>query len=212
LTATKRTCESAREMQEREKHGRHRCAAQFLALALAFIATGCGGSLYKVKPKIDAPVTNGKESSAGGFTVRAVPLLTDEESQELFEANLPLAGLLPVRVEMTNESGAQLLFKHVRFRLRDSDGREWKVRSAKDVVARILKSDQVYAYNPNSRKKFEQDLGAHAFDLKSPLDAGRGRRGLIFFQAPKKEEVSSPRKLVLTIEGLPQPVEIELTH
>lgn len=210
LTVTKRTCESAREMKEREKYGRHRCAAQFLALAVAFVITGCGGSLYKVKPKIDTPVTNGKEASAGGLTVRAVPLLTDEESQELFEANLPLAGLLPVRVEMTNENGAQLLFKHVRFRLRDADGREWKVRSPKEVVSRILNSDQVYLYNPNSRKKFEEELGAHAFDLKAPLDAGSQRRGLIFFQSPKREQVASPRKLVLMIEGLPQPVEVAI--
>ena len=144
--------------------------------------------------------------------MRAVPLLTDEESQELFEANLPLAGLLPVRVEMTNESGAQILFKHVRFRLHDADGREWKVRSPKEVVGRVLKSDQIYAYNPNSRKEFEKELGEHAFDMKAPLDAGGGRRGLIFFQTPKKEEVASPRKLVLTVEGLPQPVEIGLIH
>jgi hypothetical protein len=202
--------DQAREMLVGAEYRQFHSAAWCLALALAFIMAGCGGSLYKVKPKIDAPVTNAKESSAGGFTVRAVPLLTDEESQELFEANLPLAGLLPVRVEMTNESGAQLLFKHVRFRLRDADGREWKVRSAKDVVARILKSDQVYAYNPNSRKKFEQELGAHAFDLKAPMNAGGERRGLIFFQAPKKEEVASPRGLVLTIEGLPQPVELRI--
>ena len=201
-----------REMRTGVKDRQQRCAAWCLAIALFFVMSGCGGSLYKVKPKIDAPVTNGKESSAGGFTVRAVPLLTDEESQELFEANLPLAGLLPVRVEMTNESGAQILFKHVRFRLHDADGREWKMRSPKQVVARILSSDQVYLYNPNSRKEFEDELGAHAFDLKSPLDAGRGRRGLIFFQTPKKEEVASPRKLVLTIEELPQPVEIGLTH
>jgi hypothetical protein len=198
-------------MQAREKHARHRRAAWCVMLALAFIIAGCG-SLYKVKPKIDAPITNGTEARAGGFTVRAVPLLTDEESQELFEANLPLAGLLPVRVEMMNGSGAQLLFKHVRFHLRDADGREWKVRSTKDVVGRVLKSDQVYAYNPNSRKEFERELGAHAFDLKAPLDAGTERRGLIFFQSPKKEQVASPHGLVLTIEGLPQPVKIGLTH
>lgn len=169
---------------------------------------GCASSLYKVKPRVEAPVTGGREGSAGGFHVRAVPLLTDEESQELFEANLPLAGLLPVRFEMSNESGAPLSFKRVRFRLRDGDGREWKPRSPKEVVSRIMDSDQVYAYNPNSRKEFEKELGEHAFDVVSPLEAGGARRGLIFFQTPKKEQVASPRGLVLTIEGLPQPVEV----
>jgi hypothetical protein len=191
-----------------EKYKLRRHARRWTTLVLIVITAGCGGSLYKVKPKIDAPVTGVKDASAGGFNVRAVPLLTDEESQELFEANLPLGGLLPVRLEMSNESGAPLSFKRVRFRLRDGDGREWKLRSPKQVVSRILKSDQVYLYNPNSRKKFEQELGQHAFDIQTPLDTAKQRRGLIFFQTPKKEQIASPRGLVLTIEGLPQPVEV----
>ena len=178
------------------------------ALALALLAAACGGSLYKVKPKIDAPVADGRGASAAGFTIRAVPLLTDEESQDLFEANLPLAGLLPVRVEIANESGAPLSFKGVRFRLRDEAGREWKRRTPKQAVSRILESDQVYLYNPNSRRSFEEAVSAHAFDLETPLAEAAPRRGLIFFQTPKKEQLNGPRGLVLTVEGLPQPVEV----
>lgn len=195
-------------MRKIEKHRRHGCAACWMALVLILIMAGCGGSLYKVKPKVDAPVTGGKDASAGGLNVRAVPLLTDEESQELFQANLPLGGLLPVRLEINNESGAPLSFKRVRFRLRDSDGREWKLRSPKQVVSRVLDSDQVYLYNPNSRQRFEEALGEHAFDTATPLDTAKQRRGLIFFQTPKKAQVASPRGLVLTIEGLPQPIEV----
>jgi hypothetical protein len=190
------------------EHNRRRGAAWWTTLALIFVTASCGGSLYKVKPKVDAPVTGGREGGAGGFHVRAVPLVTDEESQELFEANLPLGGLLPVRLEMSNESGAPLSFKRVRFHLRDVDGREWKLRSPKQVVSRILESDQIYAYNPNSRKGFEKALGEHAFETITPLEAGKERRGIIFFQTPKKEQINSPRGLVLTIEGLPQPIEV----
>ena len=179
-----------------------------MLLGLVLFAAGCGGSLYKVKPKLDAPVTGGREASAGGFHVRAVPLLTDEESQELFQANLPLGGLLPVRLEISNESGAPISFKHVRLRLGDGEGKEWKLRSPKQAVSRIMTADEIYLYNPNSRKKFEEAVTEHAFDLGTPLEAGRQRRGLIFFQTPKKESVASPRGLVLTIEGLPQPVEV----
>lgn len=184
------------------------CAAWWMLPGLVLVVASCGGSLYKVKPKIDAPVVGGKEASASGFSVRAVPLLTDEESQDLFQANLPLGGLLPVRLEINNESGAPLLFKRVKFRLSDGEGREWKVRSPKQAVSRILTADEVYLYNPNSRKKFEEAVSEHAFDLGTPLETGRQRRGLIFFQTPKKEAVASPRGLVLTIEGLPQPVEV----
>ena len=181
--------------------------ARWLTLSLCLSVAGCGGSLYKVKPKIDAPVTGGRDMSAAGFTVRAVPLLADEESQELFEANLPLAGLLPVRLEIANESGAPLSFKRVRFSLRDADGQEWKLRSPKQAVSRILTDNEIYLYNPNSRKKFEEAVSEHAFDLSSPLEAGKQRRGLVFFQTQKKP-VASPRGLSLVIEGLPQPIEV----
>lgn len=182
-------------------------AARWLALTFCLSLAGCGGSLYKVKPKIDAPVTGGREGTAAGFSVRAVPLLADEESQELFEANLPLAGLLPVRLEIANESGAALSFKRVRFSMRDADGLEWKLRSPKQTVSRILTDNQIYLYNPNSRKKFEEAVGEHAFDLSTPLETGKQRRGLIFFQTQKKP-LASPRGLALVIEGLPQPIEV----
>ncbi len=46
-----------------------------------------------------------RTADAGGVTVRVAPLLTDEESQDFFEANLPVAGVLPVRVELAFQSG-----------------------------------------------------------------------------------------------------------
>ncbi|MDT4967583.1 MAG: hypothetical protein QOJ64_2320 [Acidobacteriota bacterium] len=194
----------AMRLNEQHSQGKY---ALLLALVLLCALYGCGGSLYKVKPKIDAPITEGKDAAAAGFKIRAVPLLTDEESQELFEANLPLGGLLPVRLEISNQSGAPLSFKKLRFRLRDND-LVWKAVSPKQVVSRVLKDNAIYLYNPNSRKAFEEAVRQHSFDLEQSLDAAQQRRGLIFFQAPKKQQVASPRGLVLTIEGLPQPVEV----
>lgn len=180
-------------------------------LLLTMLAGACGGSLYKVKPVVNAPIeTTTGTAEASGLSLRAVPLLTDEESQRLFESNLPLAGLLPVRVELANNGGAPLLFKRVRFRLRDSAGKEWKLRTSKQAVARILEANDVYLYNPNSRAAFEAALRSHAFDLSTPLEAGQLRRGLIFFQTPKKEAIESPGGLVLTVEGLPQPLSLRL--
>lgn len=181
-------------------------------LALILLMAGCGGgSLYKVKPVVETPVTEAAGSgSAGGVQVRAIPLLTDEENQELFEANLPLAGLLPVRVELSNEGAGAVALERARFRLRDGEGREWQARSAKQAVSRILTANKVFFYNPHSRKSFEEAVRAHAFDTKTPLAPSERRRGLIFFQTPKKEPIESPRTLILTIEKLPQPVEVRL--
>jgi hypothetical protein len=139
-------------------------AGSAVCAALLLVAS-CGGSLYKVSPRVEAPISErAGEASGGGIRLRAVPLLTDEESQELFEANLPLGGLLPVRVEIRNESGAELELKRARFLLRDEAGREWKMRSAKQAVSRILEANDVTLYNPSSRKEFEQRVSAHAVD------------------------------------------------
>ena len=74
-----------------------------LALAIsAGLVSSCGGSLYRVKPVAELPSMPDSAATAnlGSVTFRAMPLLSDEENQELFEANLQLAGLLPVRVEL----------------------------------------------------------------------------------------------------------------
>jgi hypothetical protein len=181
--------------------------------AVVVAAASCAGALFKVKPAIELPPlpANAKSASAGGVTVRVAPLMSDEESQELFEANLPLSGILPVRLELVFESGVPVEINKARFHLRDADGREWKMVSPKAAVSRILKANDVYAYNPNSRKQFEREFAAYAMDLKTPLSSSdRSRQGFVFFETPKKEPVESPKGLVLAIEKLPQPVEIRI--
>jgi hypothetical protein len=188
--------------------------ANFTVLILsALFVAACTNSLYRVRPTAQLPplTTNVRTAMAGGVTVRVAPLLTDEETQDLFEANLPLSGVLAIRLELAFESGVAVETKRVRFRLRDGEGRVWKQLSPKSAVSRILKANEVYAYNPNSRKQFEKEFAAYGIDLESPLSSSDPRhQGFIFFQSPNGEPVASPAGLILTIERLPQPVEIKL--
>ena len=150
-------------------------------------------------------------ADVGAVTFRAAPLLTDEETQELFEANLQLAGLLPVRLEIAHNGGEPLPLKKLKFKLQDGSGNEWKLLSGKQAVSRILKANGVFAYNPNSRKTFEKEFRAYDFDLKSPLThSERLRKGLIIFLSPQKEPVASPHGVTLSVEGLAQPVSLKL--
>jgi len=185
----------------------------FLAFAIALFS-GCSGPLFKVKPAVEVPAlpANSRSASAGGITIRTAPLLTDEDSQELFEANLPLAGVLPVRVELDYESGGvPLELKRAKVHLRDGEGREWKVLAPKKAVSRILKANDIYLYNPHSRKQFETEIVTYGFDLKTPLTSGeRRRQGFLFFQSPGKEPLRSPGGLVLSFTGLPRPLAITL--
>lgn len=173
----------------------------------------CSTSLYKVKPPAALarmPAT-AATADVGSVTFRAAPLLTDEETQELFEANLQLAGLLPVRLEARHNGGEDLVLKKLKFKLHDASGNEWKLISGKQAVSHILKANAVFAYNPNSRKTFEKEFRAYDFDLKAPLThSERQRQGLIIFRSPQKEPVASPQGVTLSIEGLGQPVSLKL--
>ena len=185
----------------------------FFLLAVALLATSCTGSLFKVKPVTELPPlpANSRSADAGGVTVRVAPLLTDEQSQELFEANLPVSGVLAVRVEMNFQSGVPVELKRARFRLHDGQNQEWKLLKPKSAVSRIMKANGVYAYNPNSRKQFEKEFGAYALDITTPLTSSDSRRqGFLFFQTPDKRPVRSGQQLTLSVERLPQPATITI--
>lgn len=184
-----------------------------LLLLLVLTASSCSTSLFKVKPadRINAMPANAAAVNVGTATFRAAPLLTDEETQELFEANLQLAGLLPVRLEVTHNGGDPLEIKKLRFQLRDDTNGEWKLISAKQAISRILKANGVSLYNPNFRKTFEKEFRAYEFDTRTPLTQEERRRsGFIIFLAPEKNPVNSPRGLVFSVQGLPQPVSLKL--
>lgn len=184
-----------------------------LLIATVLTATSCTGSLFKVKPVNELPPlpANTRSADAGGMTLRVAPLLTDEESQELFEANLPLSGVLALRVELAFQSGTPVEIKKARFRLRDSQNREWKLLPPKSAVSRIMKANGVFLYNPHSRKTFEGEINAYAIDLKTPLSAGDSRRrGFLFFQSPDKLAVRSGQQFTLSVERVPQPATITI--
>ena len=191
-----------------------RRAVFLFLLGLALLpATSCTGSLFKVKPVAELPPLprNTRSADAGGVTIRVAPLLTDEESQHLFEANLPLSGVLPLRIELAFQSGVPVELKRARFHLRDGQNQEWKLFSTRSAISRIMKANGITLYNPNSRKQFEQEFAAYAIDLKTPLGSGDSRReGFLFFQTPDKRPVTSDRKLTLTVERLPQPATITI--
>ena len=192
----------------------YRNAASLALGCFALLLTAaCSNSLFKVKPVSALPPMPASAASmnVGTITFRASPLLTDEQTQELFESNLQLAGLLPVRLEMVHNGGEAIETKKLRLRLSDASGTEWKLISAKKAISRIMDANGIRFYNPNSRKKFETEFRAYEFDLRNPFaNNERQRQGLIIFQSPHKEAVSSPKGLVLSIDGLAQPVSLNL--
>ena len=183
------------------------------AIVLAVLTGGCSTSLFKVKPVVELPSfpENSRTADAGGVTVRIAPLLSDEETQDLFEANLPMSGVLAVRTELNHQSGVPVEVKKARFRLQDGQGRTWKLLNPKQAVSRLMSANGITLYNPNSKKQFEKEFGSYALDLKTPLSsADRTRQGFLFFQTPDKRPVEFSQKLTLTIDRLPQTASIAI--
>src|SRR5262252_3668498 len=186
-----------------------------LLFAFVFLVftTSCSNSLFKVKPVSALPAmpASAAAMNVGSLSFRASPLLTDEETQELFESNLQLAGLLPVRLEVVHNSGEAIEMKKLKFHLQDAANTDWKLISAKQAISRILKANGISLYNPSSRKTFEKEFRAYEFNLKDPLTHAEGKRqGLLILQSAKKEPVASPKDLTLAVEGLAQPVQLKL--
>ena len=186
------------------------CAALFV---LALFTVSCSNSLFKVKPISEIPAMPASAASlnVGSLSFRASPLLTDEQTQELFEANLQLAGLMPVRLEVVHNSGEAIEMKKLKFRLIDGAHSSWKLISARQAISRILKANGLTLYNPNARKTFEKEFRAYEFNAKDPLTHTEGKRqGLLIFQSENKEPVASPKNITLTVDGLAQPVTLKL--
>jgi hypothetical protein len=190
-----------------------RPATSAALFVLVLLTVSCSNSLFKVKPISEIPAMPASAASlnVGSLSFRASPLLTDEQTQELFEANLQLAGLMPVRLEVVHNSGEVIEMKKLKFRLSDSGNTEWKLISAKQAISRIIKANDISLYNPHSRKTFEKEFRAYEFNVKDPLTHAEGKRqGLLIFQSANKDPVASPKNLTLSIEGLAQPVALKL--
>jgi len=187
-------------------------ARYFFTASILFTAS-CSATLYKVKPpsSLASLPAHSPSVNLGTLSFRAAPLMTDAETQELLVSNLLLAGLLPARGKIVHNGGDAVDLKKVRFHLHDGAGTQWQTLSAKRAIARILKANGVFAYNPNSRKQFEKEVRAYELDQKTPFAHDeRRRQGIVFFLSPKKEAVASPHGLTMTIDGLPQPASLKI--
>ncbi|HWP53405.1 MAG TPA: hypothetical protein VN476_04680, partial [Pyrinomonadaceae bacterium] len=91
----------------------YRNAVSLALGCFAILTAACSNSLFKVKPVSELPPLPATAASmnVGSITFRASPLLNDEQTQELFETNLQLAGLLPVRLEVVHNGGEAIEIK-----------------------------------------------------------------------------------------------------
>lgn len=138
----------------------------------------------------------------GIITVEAQAITDEDFLYETFDANLILAGVLPVRVILTNPGEETVALKQARFEIREQSGRRFRSASARDAFKRLISYYGISTYSKHGYKESLDDFSSYALDIDAPLAGAKSREGLQFFLMPS--ETSASAGLTLVVSGVGQ--------
>jgi hypothetical protein len=161
-------------------------------LLLLLLFAGCG-TPFRVPDQVRMPV-GGPHGRADDPTISVIAsILTDEDEMlNLFRANMRLARLLPVYVEMKNNDDFSVELRRIRIEADDSTGTRFAYLESKQVITRLYDYYGIRFYPTNPRKEFEARFKQIGFDWSRPLTAGENRRGYVFFELPRDYQPTAP--------------------
>ncbi|HEX8090257.1 MAG TPA: hypothetical protein VF762_15470 [Blastocatellia bacterium] len=177
-----------------------------LALVVASNSAGCGGKPFNVREKpfkvkeganIPPPAFSAR-AEAGAVTIRAEAVIDEDLLFDTFDANLILAGLLPVGVMITNAGQEPLDLTKARFEIRARDGRLVKLIDAKRAFKRLISYYGISTYSKSGYKKSQEDFFSYSLDRARPVAPGESREGMIFFLLPAESARETGITLIAT--------------
>ncbi len=179
------------------------------AFALWALANLCGllpacTLPFRVPTQIRIPEGSPRgEAETPDLAIRATALADEEAQLEVFRANLLLAGLLPVYLEMRNRGDAPIELRRVRVEAADEGGNRLLVRSPKQALRQLFDYYDVTAYRIASREQLERAFAEIAFAFAPALAPGETRRGVLFLAlAGGLGPRHAPARLTLTFTSL----------
>jgi hypothetical protein len=178
------------------------CGLWFLTLS------GCGAP-FKVAPLPKTPSSDlAAEAASASLSLSAALLKDEERSFAQFDANLPMAGIIAVEVQLTNRASEPLAGRALKFELRDAAGTSYKRLEPKKALERLMKFYGKSSYVKDSYRQTREGFDALALPLVAPLASQAERRGFLFFESTR--DVASLTGLTLSVVGGSTPIKLKL--
>jgi hypothetical protein len=173
-----------------------------------FGLSGCGAP-FKVAPLPKTPSADfATEAAPGGLAVSGALLKDEERSFAQFDANLPLAGIIAVEVQLTNRGSEPVPARALKFELHDAAGTNFKRLEPKKALERLMKFYGKGSYVKDGYRQTREGFESLTLPLTSPLAHQEERRGFLFFEA--KGDVAGLSGLTLSITGGASPIKLKL--
>lgn len=173
--------------------------------AMSLGAVGCSREPFRIQPKADSPSETLTNAAAGkSLSVRARALRDENESNDRFDANHLLAGVMPVEIRLENTASGPVSLVGIRFRLRDAKGTEWPALTPDQSVKRLVKYYGVRAYAVDGFNTFREKYRGYGLPATGSIAPGATVQGYLFFRMPKDtRDFAQPLTLVLRSERNP---------
>lgn len=168
-------------------------------LLLAAAQLGCGRPFNVNTQPSEQPARYASKATVGGLAVEAQAVTDEDFLYDTFDANLIMAGVLPVRVMLTNSGGEAVDLKRARFEI-EASGKRFKAVDARKAFKRLISYYGISVYSKAGYAESLEAFSNFALDAKTPLVAGQSRHGLVFFRTPS--ETARQTGLTMTIGKL----------
>lgn len=181
-----------------------------LTILLVIITmSACTGVPFNVKPRVDLPAEQIANRAATASVDLRAELVSENEAETLFDGNIWLAGVIPVRVALTNKSAAVIESDDLKFSLVDETGRRFPLLKPKDAFKKMIDYYGVRFYNLALHEEMKDRFLNYGAALNNGLLPAESQQGMLFFKHVKEAAEPAGLRLEL-IEDKGQPVVIKL--
>jgi len=185
-----------------------RIFARLAGGACLLAIAGCGAPLYNVAPlpaALPAGMASGR--TPGGLSVGAA-LIDEDRAIDEFDANLPLAGIVAVDLQLANGAAEQVKVDRLKLTLEDAAGQSYRPIKPQWALGRLMKFYGDRIYFVRSYRETRARYVAVALPLDGRLAAGEERRGIVFFGT--RRDSTALTGLSLSVGGGKTPVKLRL--